>query len=180
MQGFGKQRELIRVQGKMHTPTIDRTRRTEAGSRKPTARLSKAAAFADHLRTALPSPAEHAPEITPAASLSTIWGAQEVEPERNERRGAAARYGTDLLDGLAELRLNLLDGTLSAAQLHALARALRADRHPSGDPRIEGVIEEIELRVQVEIAKLSNSSQPRRPGASEASDERIFHAFSMC
>jgi hypothetical protein len=90
----------------MHTPTIDRTRRTEAGSRKPTARSSKAADFAEHLRAELPSPAEHAPELAPAASLSTILGAQEVEADGNERRGAA-RYGADLLDRLAELRLDL-------------------------------------------------------------------------
>src|SRR5512144_1331762 len=80
--------------------------------------------------------------LAPAASLSTILGAQEVEADRNERRGAAARYGGDLLDRLAELRLNLLNGALPAAQLHALARALRADRQTSGDPGIEGVIEE--------------------------------------
>ena len=179
MQGFGKQRELIRVQCKMHTPTIDRTTKTEAGSRKPSARSPKTADFAEHLRTELPSPAEHAPELAPAASLSTILGAQEVEPDGNERRGAAARYGADLLDRLAELRLNLLNGTLPAAQLHALARALRADRRPSGDPRIEGVIEEIELRVQVEIAKLTNADQPRRLGRIEAAGERISDGFSM-
>jgi hypothetical protein len=179
MQGFGKQRELIRVQCKMHTPTIDRTRRTEAGSRKPTTRSSKAADFAEHLQAELPSPAKHAPELATAASLSTILGAQEVEADGNERRGAAARYGGDLLDRLAELRLNLLNGTLPAAQLHALARALRADRQPSGDPRIEGVIEEIELRVQVEIAKLTNADQPPRPGGIKAVGERISHTFSM-
>lgn len=163
---------------KMHTPTIDRTRRTEAGSRKPTARSLKAADFAEHLRAELPSPAGHAPELAPAASLSTILGAQEVEADGNERRGLAARYGADLLDRLAELRLNLLSGTLPAARLHALARALRVDRRPFGDPRIEIVVEEIELRVQVEIAKLANSYQPRRPTGIEASGESIFCTLS--
>jgi Class II flagellar assembly regulator len=177
MQGFGKQRELIRVQCKMQTPIIDRTRRMEAGSRKPTARFSKAADFTEHLRAELPSPAEHAPELAPAASLSTILGAQEAEADENERRGAA-RYGAELLDRLAELRLNLLSGTLPAARLHALARALRVDRRPSGDPRIDIVIEEIELRVQVEIAKLANSYQPRRPTGIETSGESIFCTLS--
>ena len=162
----------------MHTPTIDRTRRTEAGSRKPSARSSKTADFAEHLRSELPFPGEHASELAPAAALSTLLGAQEVEPDRNERRGAA-RYGADLLDRLAELRLNLLNGTLPAAQLHALARALRVDRRPSGDPRIEVVIDEIELRVEVEIAKLTNADQPRRPVRIEAAGERISDGFSM-
>ena len=168
MQGFGKQRELIRVQCKMQTPIIDRTRHAQAGRRKPAAGSSNTTNFAEHLRTELPAPAEQRPELAPTASLSTILGAQEAEADENERRGAA-RYGADLLDRLAELRLNLLSGTLPAARLHALARALRDDRRPSGDPRIEIVVEEIELRVQVEIAKLANSYQPRRPTGIEAS-----------
>jgi Class II flagellar assembly regulator len=156
----------------MQTPMIDRARHTEAGRRKPAARSSNATDFAEHLRTELPAPAEQTPELAPAASLSTILGAQEVEAD--ERRGAAARYGADLLDRLAELRLNLLNGSVPAARLHALAHALRANRQPSGDPQIEVILEEIELRVEVEIAKLANSYQPSRPGVAEAWGESIF------
>jgi class II flagellar assembly regulator FliX len=158
----------------MLTPTIDRTRRTEAGSRKPTARSSKGADFAEHLRTELPSAAEHTPELAPTASLSTILGAQEVEADGNERRGAAARYGADLLDRLTELRLDLLNGGVPAARLQALAHALRSGRRPSGDPRIDLVIDEIELRVEVEVAKLANAYQPNRPSVAKVSGERSF------
>jgi hypothetical protein len=158
----------------MLTPIIDRVRQTEAGRRKAVARSSKAADFAEHLRTELPIPAEHAPELAPAASLSTILGAQEVEAEGNERRGAAARYGADLLDRLAELRLDLLNGGVPAARLHALAHALRSGRRLSGDPRIDVVLEEIELRVEVEVAKLANSYQPSGPSVAEASGEGGF------
>ena len=158
----------------MQTPIIDRARHAEAGRRKPAARSSNAADFAEHLRTELPTSAEQTPELAPAASLSTILGAQEVEADENERRGAAARYGADLLDRLAELRLNLLNGSVPAARLHALAHALRSDRRPSGDPRIEVVLDEIELRVEVEIAKLANAYQFRRPGVAEASGDSGF------
>jgi hypothetical protein len=146
----------------------------EAGRRKPTPRSSNATDFVEHLWTALPAPAERTAELASAASLSTILGAQEVESDENERRGAAARYGAGLLDRLEELRLNLLNGDVPAARLHTLARALRADRRPSGHPRIEAVLEEIELRVEVEIAKLAGLSRSCRPVVAEAMSESIF------
>jgi hypothetical protein len=157
----------------MQTPMIDRARHMEAGRRKPSARSSNATDFVEHLRTALPAPAEQTAELAPAASLSAILGAQEVEADENDRRGAA-RYGAGLLDRLAELRLNLLNGDVPAARLHALARALRVDRQPSGDPRIEVILEQIELRVEVEIAKLAGLSRSCRPVVSEATSESIF------
>ena len=156
----------------MQTPMIDRARHTEAGRRKPAARSSNAAEFSDHLRTEFPAPAEQPPELAPAASLSMILGAQEVEADENERR-TAARYGADLLDRLAELRLNLLNGTLPTARLHALARALRADRRPSGDRHMEVILQEVELRVEVEIAKLATSHIPCPPSVADLAD-RIF------
>jgi hypothetical protein len=157
----------------MQTPMIERARHTEAGRRKPAARSSNATDFAEHLRTELPAPAEQTPELAPEASLSTMLGAQEVEADENEHR-AAARYGADLLDRLAEIRLNLLNGTVPADRLHALAHALRTCRQPSGDPQIEVILEEIELRVEVEIAKLANSYQPCRPSVAEGWVDSIF------
>src|SRR5512132_3708606 len=89
-------------------------------------------------------------------------------------RGRRPLRSRSLLDRLAELRLDLLNGGVPAARLHALAHALRSSRRLSGDPRIDVVLEEIELRVEVEVAKLANSYQPSGPSVAEASGDGGF------
>jgi hypothetical protein len=60
-----------------------------------------------------------------------------------------------ILDVLDQVKLALLDGRLSLAQLNQLRRAVRDERDFTGDPGLEGVLDEIELRAAVELAKLS-------------------------
>ena len=59
-----------------------------------------------------------------------------------------------LLDELDQLRLDLLTGTLPRARLERLAALSAAQRERIDDPRLAQIIEEIELRVAVELAKL--------------------------
>ena len=70
-------------------------------------------------------------------------------------RGAGRRRGETLLDLLDRLRTNLLAGRVPAAHLVELAGLVRARRGTSGDARLEQIIDEIELRAQVELAKLA-------------------------
>ncbi|MEL7529564.1 MAG: flagellar assembly protein FliX, partial [Pseudomonadota bacterium] len=65
----------------------------------------------------------------------------------------AARHGHSMLDSLEAVRADLLAGVVSEARLEVLASQV-ADRKSSGDDRIDSVLEEIELRVKVELAKL--------------------------
>lgn len=142
----------------MRTPIIDRARQLEPARRKPAAGATKSPEFALHLRTESPAPLEDPSSVDAPASLSALLGVQEVddEAERGARR-AAARYGNAVLDRLDELREDVLAGRVSVDRLASLAHALRANRELSRDPRLSEVIEEIELRAQVEIAKLTRS-----------------------
>jgi Class II flagellar assembly regulator len=146
----------------MQTPTIGRARQTEAKRRKPPSGSSGTAQFAQ-LVCMMPSAPERTPEIAAAASLATILGAQEIAGDEGSRRSAASRYGIDLLDRLTELRMDVLEGRVSASRLAALGHALRADRRRCGEPRLDAVLDEIELRVEVEIAKLTRPSQAASP-----------------
>ncbi|WP_421983792.1 flagellar assembly protein FliX [Roseibium sp.] len=84
--------------------------------------------------------------------MDALLALQEVD-ERAERRSKAARHGHSMLDSLEAVRADLLAGVVSEARLEVLAAQV-ADRKSSGDERIDSVLEEIELRVKVELAKL--------------------------
>ena len=59
-----------------------------------------------------------------------------------------------LLDELDNLKIALLGGDLSPGQLDALSRAVRDQRSATDDPKLEAVLDEIETRAAVELAKL--------------------------
>ncbi|MCK7614876.1 flagellar assembly protein FliX [Roseibium sediminicola] len=84
--------------------------------------------------------------------MDALLALQEVD-ERAERRSRAARHGHSLLDTLETVRTDLLAGQVSEDRLELLARQV-SKRLESGDPKIDSVLEEIELRVKVELAKL--------------------------
>ncbi|MCJ2137561.1 flagellar assembly protein FliX [Methylobacterium sp. J-026] len=73
-----------------------------------------------------------------------------------ERRRRSAKRGQDLLDGLDRLKAALLGGRVAPQDLSAIASRLAERPGPSGDPRLDGLMAEIELRAAVELAKLES------------------------
>ncbi len=92
---------------------------------------------------------------TAIGSVDALLAAQSVEAAGEEGRRQARQRGEDILDRLDELRHGLLAGTLSQAQLVALANLVRSRRAGIADPKLQAVLDEIELRAEVEIAKFS-------------------------
>ncbi len=75
-------------------------------------------------------------------------------PDYNERKRRAQR-GADILDRLEEIRRGLLMGSIPKDQLASLAHSMREKRERGADPLISRLLDEIELRAEVELAKLS-------------------------
>ncbi|CUW38605.1 Putative Flagellar assembly regulator FliX(Flagellar assembly regulator FliX, class II,1-141) [Magnetospirillum sp. XM-1] len=75
--------------------------------------------------------------------------------EREARR-RLVRRGEELLDGLEELRHGLLMGEIPTSRMMNLAQNVRMRRENCADPRLAAILDEIELRVEVELAKLSS------------------------
>ncbi len=63
--------------------------------------------------------------------------------------------GVEILDRLEEIRRGLLLGAVPKERLGELARMVREKRERGADPVISRLLDEIELRAEVELAKLS-------------------------
>lgn len=86
--------------------------------------------------------------------IDALMALQGLE-DATERRKRAVRKGRSALDVLESLKVSLLSGDLDQSTLNRL-RAISKDLgEPTGDSGLDGVLAEIDLRVQVEIAKLS-------------------------
>ena len=95
-------------------------------------------------------------EAQPLATLDTLVTLQEV-PDRNQARKRAVKRASDMLDALEGIRLDLLAGIVPAPRLAALLRLVRHQRDQIEDPRLAHVLDEIELRARVELAKLGQA-----------------------
>ena len=96
----------------------------------------------------------------PAAALRTIGGIDAVIALQGEegpagRRRRAVKRGRIALDALDELKHGLLAGTLGSSTLARLKSVATELKDASGEPGLDAVLAEIELRVEVEIAKLT-------------------------
>ena len=99
----------------------------------------------------------HAVEApTGIGGIDALLMVQQVDnsAERESRR-RLVRRGEELLDGLEDLRHGLLMGDIPKEKMLALAQSVRSRRENCGDPRLGALLDEIELRVEVELAKLS-------------------------
>lgn len=74
---------------------------------------------------------------------------------RKKRRAAA--HGNDILDKLEDLRAAILTGVISKSKLIELAQTLRDKREPGLDKELNQILDDIELRAEIELAKLSHS-----------------------
>jgi hypothetical protein len=70
-----------------------------------------------------------------------------------ERRRRVIRHGRRALDALDEVKLGLLAGTLNQATMLRLKSVAADLKEGSGDARLDSVLAEIDLRVEVELAK---------------------------
>jgi hypothetical protein len=106
---------------------------------------------------ALPETAASQPQ-PPAVALRTLGGIdalialQGIE-DPTERRRRVVRHGRRALDALDEVKLGLLAGTLDQAAMLRLKSVATDLKEGSGDERLDGVLAEIDLRVEVELAK---------------------------
>lgn len=96
--------------------------------------------------------------------IDALLALQGVE-EPTERRRKAVKRGRGALDALDALKLGLLSGTFDTGALARLQSVTASLSEPSGDPALDAVLAEIELRAQVELAKIGMPQAGRQDAA---------------
>ncbi len=104
---------------------------------------------------AAPAAVSGASGVGGVVGVEALLALQDVE-SATERKRRSVRRADRLLDELDGLKIALLGGDLDPARLDRLARAVREQRASTDDPRLESVLDEIETRAAVELAKLES------------------------
>jgi hypothetical protein len=102
------------------------------------------------------APASRVSATLSVSSIDALLALQEVGGPLERKRKAVRRAGA-ILDVLDEVKLALLDGGVSTAALERLMSAVRLERGGADEPRLQGLLDEIETRAAVELAKIEMS-----------------------
>lgn len=89
----------------------------------------------------------------PLTALDSILTLQGMDDSMNQRSKGLQR-GEQLLDMLDQVRDGLLAGGIPRSTLNRLAVAVGRRHEGFADPKLQNVLDEIELRAHVELAKL--------------------------
>lgn len=88
--------------------------------------------------------------VDPAGALLAL---QEV-PDADAQRGKAQQHAQRILDRLEQLRLDILMGRIPAETIERLAQEIESAQSWTDDPELNEILAEIQLRAEVELAKL--------------------------
>ena len=80
----------------------------------------------------------------------------EVEMADSDKKHANSRAAL-ILDRLEDIRQGLLIGAISKPRLEELAATIKETRESALNPEMSDILDEIELRAKVELAKLEDS-----------------------
>ena len=96
-------------------------------------------------------PAGTAP-VAPSPAVEALLAIQGGDDREADQRRAMAR-GDDILDRLDALRRDILLGAIPRDRLRQLTSAVASHRASVQDPQLGAILDEIDLRAQVELAK---------------------------
>jgi hypothetical protein len=94
----------------------------------------------------------------PLTAVETILTLQNIDDAASGPSKGVAR-GEALLELLDDVRDGLLSGGIPRATLNRLAGAVARRQESFNDPRLQTVLDEIELRARVELAKLEQADK---------------------
>ncbi len=134
---------------------VDPARRTNVSNTK----RSKGTAKGTDLAFTSVLDAELRPEqSTINLKVSTVDALLPVEPPTadSDKKHASSRAAR-ILDRLEDIRQGLLVGAISKPRLEELAGTIKESRESVLDPVMSDILDEIELRAKIELAKLEDS-----------------------
>ncbi len=97
--------------------------------------------------------APRAGTAVPVGAVEGVFAVQEV-PHATDGRLRGFAHGHDVLDRLEEIRLAVLGGAVPRDRLVELRRRVQARRRAEDDACLAAILDEIDQRAAVELAKL--------------------------
>ena len=85
-------------------------------------------------------------------ALLAVQGAEDPTARAAKKRMRVR--GESILDGLDRIRMSILTGTLTVGEVIQVADMVASHREKIMDPRLTAVLDEIDLRAQVELTKI--------------------------
>ncbi len=99
-----------------------------------------------------PHTSSGAPPLRSISTLDALIALQGVDDPRERKKRAVAK-GRNALDVLDSLKVGLIDGSVDGSTISRLKVAAEGLNEASGDSGLDTVLDEINLRVAVELAK---------------------------
>jgi hypothetical protein len=125
---------------------------TTLGTPAASIRRTSSSSFALPEESAAASETRAATAPKAAANIDALLAMQGIE-DPTERRKRSVQRGRGALDVLDDLKIGLLSGNFDTSTVSRLRDAAANLKSSSGDPGLDVVLSEIELRVEVELAK---------------------------
>jgi hypothetical protein len=137
---------------------VDANRPVGTSGVRKDGKSKSAGGFADSLRIEEEAPATAVTAAPALSGITALMALQEVPDATAGRKRAVAR-GAQLLDRLEDLKRGMLLGRISADKLGDLARLAAQSAAEVDDSGLRDVLQEIELRARVELAKLQTPGE---------------------
>ena len=134
----------MEIQKSIYTSSSSRARK-----KRKTASSSFTAVLAETNDAQSSNETSHSSNINP---LNSILSLQEISIQDEEKRRGRT-YGDMLLNDLEHLRNSILSGKVSISQLESIQKNIETARPDVNDLQLTQIMNDIELRAKVEIAK---------------------------
>ena len=127
----------------------------ELAQGKNVRKTSTGVSFSDYLSSGKIDQNQQVQATSAITSADAIFAAQMVsDEEEHQIKKKLIKKSNTLIDNLEEIRNGLLSGEISKDRLIEISRFVKQKDISSQDERLQEILQEIELRVEVELAKL--------------------------
>lgn len=145
----------MKIEGPNKTGSASKTKKSGGSS-------AVGGSFSDFIASA---PKESAPTTTTRSiahvdSLLSVQGAE--DPAQGASRKRMRQRATDILGELDKIKMGMLNGSLTVGHMVDIADVVASHRERITDPKLTAIMDEIDLRAQVELAKMQVAMEARR------------------
>lgn len=141
----------MKVTGPGKSGKVSKTSKTTKTSK------SDGAGFGDFMNAGVESAKEGAAASSTQsiAKVDALLAVQAAEDStQRQKKTKLQKHAEDLLEELEKIRMAMLNGSLTIGHMIDIADVVAEHREKVDDPHLTSIMDEIDLRAQVEIAKM--------------------------